>query len=277
MVLQNSVSDASGSCSYSSSDTDSSSSSQGSSASSINPPHFSVTSSQTDGLRLTIATVRKSCSTPPPKDETSQSIDKVKGLTDKPTTADITSSSKSKVTDITENSINSVIKHLPSPKLSSSDSDTDCSESDSSTNSESRCTVKSNTSERKLAPKRDSPATRVKCLRKFSAKTSSNHKGSESSKTDSAKRTVRAREPATRVSPRCPPRGRGRPPLRGNKVRTIIQSLHTCVSSIYSNISYCLFVIYVCYVLSHCPFYMIYLCYIMLVYKLSCSYKLATE
>ncbi|GLV31179.1 absent small or homeotic discs 1 [Carabus blaptoides fortunei] len=219
---ENSVSDASGSCSYSSSDTDSSSSSQGSSASSINPPHFSVTSSQTDGLRLTIATVRKSCSTPPPKDETSQSTDKGKpGLADKPTDTITTSSKSTKVSDTTESSINSVIKHLASPKLSSSDSDTDCTESDTSTNSESRCTVKSNTSERKVAPKsRDSPSSRVKCLRKFSAKTSS-HKASESSKTDSAKRTVRQRETATRVSPRCPPRGRGRPPLRGNKMASL--------------------------------------------------------
>lgn len=61
--LQNSGSDVTGSCSQSeSSDSDSSSSSVASSSSS--QPEFSVTSSQTNGLRLTIAPVRKACNTP---------------------------------------------------------------------------------------------------------------------------------------------------------------------------------------------------------------------
>ncbi|KAF5285438.1 hypothetical protein FQA39_LY16692 [Lamprigera yunnana] len=60
----NSGSDVSGSCSQSdSSDSESSSSSQESSSRSSSP-EFSVTSSQTNGLRLKIATVRKSCTSP---------------------------------------------------------------------------------------------------------------------------------------------------------------------------------------------------------------------
>lgn len=62
-VFQNSGS-ASGSCSQSdSSDTDSSSSSQESSSRSPSP-EFSVTSTQANSLRLTIAAVRKSCGSP---------------------------------------------------------------------------------------------------------------------------------------------------------------------------------------------------------------------
>ncbi|KAK4881903.1 hypothetical protein RN001_005222 [Aquatica leii] len=60
----NSGSDVSGSCSQSdSSDSETSSSSQESSSRSSSP-EFSVTSSQTNGLRLKIATVRKSCTSP---------------------------------------------------------------------------------------------------------------------------------------------------------------------------------------------------------------------
>lgn len=195
--LQNSVSDASGSCSYSSTDTDSSSSSQASSSSSI-PPQFSVTSSQTGGLRLTIATVRKSCSSPSPKEDSQEKAPP--GEEPKP----------AKVADTNDNSINSVIKNLPKPKLSSSDSDSDGSDSESSSNSESRA------SEKKLGTaKRDSPATgRAKCLRKVNNKTSKQ----SDSKVESVKKSVRSKDTPSKVPPKVVARSRGRPPGRTNKV-----------------------------------------------------------
>lgn len=216
--LQNSVSDASGSCSYSSSDTDSSSSSQVSTSSSV-PPQFSVTSSQTGGLRLTIATVRKSCSSPTQKDESNE---QATTENDEPPPQQQEQQQQQHqhhqaIAKDPENSISSVIKNLPNPKLSCSDSDSD-SDSGTSSNSESRLTVKSNASDKKQMVKRDSPAGRAKCLRK-TTKSSLNVKQSES-KTNCAKRTVRSNKDGNlRVSPRCPPTKNQRRTTRTNKVR----------------------------------------------------------
>ncbi|KAK5649840.1 hypothetical protein RI129_000869 [Pyrocoelia pectoralis] len=66
----NSGSDVSGSCSQSDSSDSESSSSSPESSSRSSSPEFSVTSSQTDGLRLKIATVRKSCTSPIEKTKT---------------------------------------------------------------------------------------------------------------------------------------------------------------------------------------------------------------